>query len=560
MTGTHQEARRGFARAASLLCLAVAALLVVASAHTAEAQLNDKLRKCRSRVAQHVRKVSARVLDARNKCVGQKLRGAVGISVDCMADPQILGGPGTGDLKTDERLAAVSDIINKQAAKIETNCNAFGRPEDMETRLDGICDPADYDFNDWSDVVRCAALEVAKPAGEKLAELLEISQPSGVPLAGDLQDCYFRIARNAKGAEKRFNRFRHDCFTRNDKLIAQQKGSPLLECSAINAPPGVVQTTNLAKLDARLSSVLVGLRFNAYTSCDVNLEELGFPDTSGGAMGDRTAGAGQFTAEDLFTVLADAVLEETTIVDAALYPLENYCGDGVQDNSGCGTGPGGSDIFPCEECDDGNRKSCDGCDRDCSLPRCGNGAACGPDECDDGNNDSGDGCSAICISEYCGDGIAQIIIGEQCDDGNPVDGDGCDINCTVTGCGNGIVTAPEVCDDGNNNSDTNPNANCRTNCTLVGCGDGVIANAEQCDERRPDTDVRRQLHVRAVRRRRPSTRRPASSATTATSSTATAATPTARRPTCGNGIVTGRRGVRRRQPASTATAATSTAR
>jgi cysteine-rich repeat protein len=104
------------------------------------------------------------------------------------------------------------------------------------------------------------------------------------------------------------------------------------------------------------------------------------------------------------------------------------------------------------------------------------------DECDDGNNDSGDGCSAVCISEFCGDAIVQLAIGEACDDGNALDGDGCDSNCTVTSCGNGIVTAPEVCDDGTLNSDTDPNASCRTDCTPAGCGDGVVADGETCDE------------------------------------------------------------------------------
>ncbi len=97
------------------------------------------------------------------------------------------------------------------------------------------------------------------------------------------------------------------------------------------------------------------------------------------------------------------------------------CGDGVLENSGCAQGPG---IPPCEECDDGNLIS-------------------------------GDGCSSTCQSEseapigVCGDGVVDLMAGEECDDHNLVSGDGCDANCRTTRCGNGIVTAGEQCDDGN---------------------------------------------------------------------------------------------------------------
>lgn len=48
-------------------------------------------------------------------------------------------------------------------------------------------------------------------------------------------------------------------------------------------------------------------------------------------------------------------------------------------------------------------------------------------------------------------------------------------------CGNGVIDAPEECDDGSDNSDTEPNA-CRTNCRLPTCGDGVHDDGEECDD------------------------------------------------------------------------------
>ncbi len=54
-------------------------------------------------------------------------------------------------------------------------------------------------------------------------------------------------------------------------------------------------------------------------------------------------------------------------------------------------------------------------------------------------------------------------------------------------CGNGKREGVEECDDGQNNSDNNPNA-CRTNCTKADCGDSVVDNGEQCDKGRLNSD------------------------------------------------------------------------
>ncbi len=48
-------------------------------------------------------------------------------------------------------------------------------------------------------------------------------------------------------------------------------------------------------------------------------------------------------------------------------------------------------------------------------------------------------------------------------------------------CGNGRIEGDEACDDGDDNSDTEPDA-CRTDCELPSCGDGVTDTAEGCDD------------------------------------------------------------------------------
>ena len=47
-------------------------------------------------------------------------------------------------------------------------------------------------------------------------------------------------------------------------------------------------------------------------------------------------------------------------------------------------------------------------------------------------------------------------------------------------CGNGVIECEEACDDGEANSDTEPDA-CRTNCIRAGCGDGIADTGEECD-------------------------------------------------------------------------------
>jgi cysteine-rich repeat protein len=106
--------------------------------------------------------------------------------------------------------------------------------------------------------------------------------------------------------------------------------------------------------------------------------------------------------------------------------------NGLADAScpGCGNGA----LEAAEECDDGNRLSCDGCSETCTDEVglvCGDGIqneTCG-EECDDGNTADEDGCSSFCMNEVCGDGILQLLLGEMCDDGNTQDGDCCSSAC-----------------------------------------------------------------------------------------------------------------------------------
>jgi cysteine-rich repeat protein len=103
-----------------------------------------------------------------------------------------------------------------------------------------------------------------------------------------------------------------------------------------------------------------------------------------------------------------------------------FCGDGVVQ------------VGLDEVCDDGNAMDGDGCDSNCTVTGCGNGVSAAGEECDDGSQCS-DPNSTDCT------GNPRVCPAGQ-GDCRPRDGDGCDRNCTETRCGNGIATAGEECD------------------------------------------------------------------------------------------------------------------
>ncbi|MBW2526910.1 MAG: hypothetical protein JRI23_22190, partial [Deltaproteobacteria bacterium] len=56
----------------------------------------------------------------------------------------------------------------------------------------------------------------------------------------------------------------------------------------------------------------------------------------------------------------------------------------------------------------------------------------------------------------------------------------CIVGYVPTECGDGRLTGGELCDDGLDNSDAEPDA-CRTDCQPARCGDGVVDTDEECD-------------------------------------------------------------------------------
>ncbi len=145
---------------------------------------------------------------------------------------------------------------------------------------------------------------------------------------------------------------------------------------------------------------------------------------------------------------------------------------------GCGDGVLQPDLG--EACDDGVNNAVLGhCDAACTATLvCGDSIITPPEACDDGNNQSDDGCDPTCVLESCGDG--KLDVGEECDDGNPQDSDMCTNGCLHATCGDLIVQdGVEACDDGNlDDADA-----CLSTCAHATCGDGVVhAGVEECDD------------------------------------------------------------------------------
>jgi cysteine-rich repeat protein len=389
----------------------------------AQAQpLTKKDAKCKFKVAKSLVKIASRYMRVRADCATQQAIGTIAASVDCLEDP-FPDGAGTGAANIDERLRKVGSFAEKKARSINKRCATPERTP-ATIQMDTLCTPATAN---WLDMMACGAAEM-KTSADAVSRLHYHDDANVGVLDPSELGCRSALARKLANTLLGSTRQRAKCFLKRDL------GKGMFTCMATVGWPGQVAPTDFTRADNNLTTQLSQLRQTVLNFCNIDLGAAGFESV----FTDHT-GLNAFTAQDLFQALDDAMQWERIRVAAVLFPGFPYCGDGIVNQ-------------PEEQCDDGNRDSCDGCDRDCtSTGTCGNGASCGLEECDDGNNVDEDGCSATCSLEQCGDFVVQTELGEACDDGNLIDCDGCDSNCTFSVlCNNGVVCASEgeQCDDG----------------------------------------------------------------------------------------------------------------
>jgi len=164
------------------------------------------------------------------------------------------------------------------------------------------------------------------------------------------------------------------------------------------------------------------------------------------------------------------------------------------------------------------------CNRDCSLPRCGDGYqnALAGEACDDefvasGTKPSTEECDSDCTLPACGDGFMNDEVpirllfdntttsaGEQCDPYTGTTGDAqravtdsefCDLDCSTARCGDGYINpeAGETCEFTFRSAAQVPEsrADCDSDCTAPQCGDGFANSVfgESCDPGNPDAPI-----------------------------------------------------------------------
>lgn len=461
--------------ALALVC-AVVATAAAAHAASGEPVLDSRQLSCRKQASKFARTTLDRQLETRLRCVGRRAIGTAPASTDCRADPAVLGGAGTGHERTDTKLVKIADQAIAAGFKIERRCAGASTavlPSDL--LLDDVCSPAS---DEWLDVVDCI-YETTRSAVDALVAGLDTNPASTLDAAGS--QCVKTLRRSTRKVIRRTLDARIACFQTDDKLA---EGGGVLDCASIIMPPGTENSTQYLPADRKITVAWPSLERRVRTKCLTSMATLGYDAVP--AIADVTGGiyAGRITLDDVLHGLNDRMQDAmhqllygpTGAEGVFAIPGGGYCGDGNLDAG--------------EECDDGNNVSCDGgCDRDCTLGACGNGAVCADqfEECDDGNLVAGDGCDGTCQSEFCGNLLLEPALGEDCDVGG--ESFDCDANCTEASCGDGDVnsTRGEQCDEGSNT------ATCDSDCTVPFCPDGHVnplnttegsatAAGEQCDD------------------------------------------------------------------------------
>ncbi|MBI5503816.1 MAG: DUF4215 domain-containing protein [Deltaproteobacteria bacterium] len=382
-----------------MACIVSIALLAAASAAPAHAALNPLVSRMKTAIA--IWKLAVNSAKVRHRCGTAIEQGELAWSVNCNEDPVSLGGAGTGDAEVD---ADLEKMLTKRPGAYLKLRDA-GLPS--EHGVDTLCEPAS---DDWSAIDTCL-YQLGLAHSKQLFSI--IFNPTERSVSMSERDCRRALGNRVRSSYRRLIINRANCFSRNG-LLGSGELADRYDCMAPAVPPTRgIPATQLMRIDDGVGSTIKGVAGSVFEHCPDYLAGINFPSP----LSDPTGGV--FGSSDLAQGLLENVVPMSDAVLERLYDGAPYCGDGVLQ----------ADIG--EQCDDGNRTNCDGCEYNCQLPSCGNAVGCASEaeECDDGDAVSEDGCTPACVLEYCGDGATQAGLEELCDDGNNADGDGCSANC-----------------------------------------------------------------------------------------------------------------------------------
>ncbi|MFT5039071.1 MAG: cysteine-rich repeat protein [Hyphomicrobiaceae bacterium] len=364
----------------------------------------------RVKTISHVVKLATKAAKIRHRCANDLEKTDPPWTIDCSQDPLVLAGSGTGDEKVDAALLKVLGKASGGYLKLRKS----GLPS-----AHGVSAACGTPTEDWSTIDTCL-FQMANATSKQMLDMSFYSLERSV--STDERRCRLKLGRVVRSFYTKTLRIRSKCFSKNGLLGGGGMFADRFECLSTAIPPGLGRPqTGLTTTDNGIQKSRNVVRSSLRNSCPDNLEANGFP----GNLTDPTGGI--FGQPDLVQVVIRSLTLETQPLFDGIYNGQEHCGDGVvQAELG-------------EECDDGDRDSCEtdsNCDYNCTIQACGNAVACEnivtpslSEECDDGNDTSNDGCTPECVYEYCGDGILQTGLDEQCDDGNQDSGDTCNAQC-----------------------------------------------------------------------------------------------------------------------------------
>ncbi len=182
--------------------------------HPGQAFLQRREVLCKRMAARNARIVAGKVLDIRAYCSKLKSFGWVHPSINCSADPPMLGGPGMSDCvgcreyPGQRRFERRLERVTRFRPNLVLKCSQYFTP--TELGLEDMC--AGDTGDDWAEVSHCAGLRGYMAASELFP--MTYKQGDTGTLSGDERTCRNTTLDQARTTYAYIAKERTQCFTR----------------------------------------------------------------------------------------------------------------------------------------------------------------------------------------------------------------------------------------------------------------------------------------------------------------------------------------------------------